>query len=462
MSTENQEEAEKEQDPQEAIESTDSAGAKKQEVETIDLKSLDRTRQLWEFPFSAGLHQSLRERGFSVATRLQASIIERALAGRSFLLQKPGRNSQLMAYCISLAELSAEADGLVVVLAHSRHAMDFIVKEYSSLARYSAHNLLVATREKVEQELLDKADIVIASRDSTEWLAEALGDRQITRLCLCDAARAQPGPIIGKLAPSAQIFGATSALGEALQPLLDRGLDLLDAKESGQKSMEIVAITAEDKTEALYRLSMGDHPEPFAVVCESEEERSSLLQSLASAGVSAELWAPPGHSRRRESILQGVQMGRTQVVLLLDTDWEFRNISKLVGMRLPKDTKDLAGKYSSLQIIQTTEEWASASEWLDEQGLKPSEPPERETARAQRLDRMVASLRRDRALLGTGGHQSLVDLLAKLPDGQELLATALHGYEQGAIQRRRKREDGVRRLESKDNAPRKGRHQRRR
>ena len=429
------------------------------EPQGIDLAGLDGTRQLWEFPFSPGLHQALRERGFSTATRQQAAVIGMALAGDSFLLDKPGRNSQLLAYCIALAELEEGSGDLTVVLAHSRHAMDFIAKEYASLAKYGEHRFLVF-RERTDDELLSKADIVVAGRDSVPRLLEGLGEQKISRLCICDAEKLPPGALLGRLAPGAQVFGASSGT-EHLEPLMALDLQLFTMSAKAGSEVALEAFTVEDKADAVRRMSLLAHPAPFAVACGSEEQRSQLLSALLDAGVAAEPWAPQNHRRQREATLQGIQKGRVQAVLVLDTDWDFHDISVLVGLH-PIDPADVAGGYRQLRLLCTPGEWEEASGWLVERDLEPVPLPGLDAAKGRRLEKTVGRLRRDRSLLGTDEYSELVDKLATLPDGRELLAAALHGYEQGAAQRQKQQLDGVRRLESKDSAPRRGRQNRRR
>ena len=126
-------------------------------------------RTFADFPLSPEILQAIEEKGYKVATGVQAGSIDPALAGKDLVVRSKTGTGKTAAFCIPMIERIQAGDRVTrgIVLAPTRELANQVARECADLAKYKDIRTTViyggVSMGPQEQALKDGCEIVVGT-----------------------------------------------------------------------------------------------------------------------------------------------------------------------------------------------------------------------------------------------------------------------------------------------------------
>ena len=410
--------------------------------QSIDLQSYEKGRLFAEFPFSPETYLALQEKGFSVATRSQTAVIERLLARKSILAPLGYGGSRFLPICLALVEfvgMSVEKPR-AMVFCSEEDKIGYISQELSEVGKYRNLSILqVYTKDDIEAQkeaLNGDVDIIIGEKARlTELILQDEIDLSTFDMVAFD--NVQPTDFASdtniamfqKLQSISQIFGFYSGIGPQHVASLGSSIPSLEVVsfDLGKESMAngCCIVEASAKSQAIYAL-LQQSVRPVAIFCSSSQEQVALWNELTTQGVAAEMLFADHAKRQKEKIFRSIRQNRVSCLLFTTAHIERSAFDSLIVTSVLQNEALFKVFQNKASWILTQEEYDGSPERFAHMQKLP--PPTAVGIAQVDFQRLVAGLRRQGFLHKTEKYRSILALLDKEPDREQLLMTALHGF----------------------------------
>lgn len=479
-----------EQSQTEQVESpkiTEQTPVPEEEFKKVDLSDYKSELLFAHFPISARLLQGIGEKGFQVATGVQAATIEHALEGHDLLVRSKTGTGKTAAFAIPILEKSKpkQEKPQALVLAPTRELALQIGEEFSELGAYCELRLLVAYGGVSIQEQLDYldkgADIVVGTPGRILDLIrrKALDLSALQMVCLDEADEMlsmgfyeDVHAIISKAPKTRQFLLFSATLGEQVKQLINafeiEPMDLRLSTDADQVEniQHVLYETSpnQHKARSLLGIFINENPKSAIVFCNTRDDVSMVSSFLSLQGIDVEKLSGELPQRKREKVMRNVRSGKVQALVATDIASRGIDISHLthvINYSLPEDPSVYLHRSGRTGRIGKKGICISLVGGLDMHTRKvlvkkhkikfeARNIPTAEELSALRTQKYVSEIRESMTVSAFESYVPVVKELLKREDHVEILAAALRGFFIWNRQKTAENSEEVNRLENKE------------
>jgi ATP-dependent RNA helicase DeaD len=422
-------------------------------------------RSFRDFPLSPEVVRGIEERGYTVATAVQAATLEPALAGRDLVVRSKTGTGKTAAFCIPVVERmeGGARKTLTIALTPTRELARQVGEEAAALATYkdlrvaviyggvgfgeqeealkAGAEMVVGTPgrildhirrgnldlSQVEFVILDEADEML-SMGFYEDVSKILDATPSTRQCLFFSATvdSRVRSLIKKYAR------------EPEDMRLSTDTDKVDG------IAHILYETSPDYHKARALLAILDQEQPGSAIifCNTREDTATVASFLSRQGLDVELISGELPQKKREEVMAKVKKAETQFLVATDVASRGIDISDLthvINYSLPEDpavylhrtgrTGRIGKKGTAISLAGGTD--MSTRLTLERQyeiAFEMRPLPTAEDAARARVDRQAAAIRAAMGTMAFEGYISTVKVIKERADGDYLLAACLRAF----------------------------------
>ncbi|MDG1481272.1 MAG: DEAD/DEAH box helicase [Myxococcota bacterium] len=443
----------------EAASSEDSIG------ETIVTSDYVSDRAFSDFPLSPEVLKSITEKGYTMATGVQAAAIEPAIAGRDLVVRSKTGTGKTAAFCIPMIERIAAGDRKTraIVLAPTRELARQVAEECSALSQYKDIRVTVIYGGvgfgPQEEALKAGSEIVVGTPgrlldhlrrgnlDLSEASFAALdeADEMLSMGFMQDVMK-----ILDQTPKGRQVLMFSATVDDRVRSLITRyTTNALDIRLSTDtdKVEGITHVLYETspnfhKVRALLALIDQEEPVSALIFCNTRADTGTVATFLARQGLDVELISGELPQNKREKVMDRVRSGQTQYLVATDVAARGIDISHLthvLNYSLPDDPavylhrtgrvgrigrEGIAISLVGGQDIHTRNTLEKQYEIAFEK--RPMPTPEEATA--ARVDRQAKAIKKAMGTMAFEGYLGTVRAIKKRPDGDLLLAAAMRAF----------------------------------
>ena len=315
------------------------------------------------FPISSHLLQGIQEKGFQVATRVQAATVEHALLGKDLLVRSKTGTGKTAAFAIPILERvqPGKVRPQALVLAPTRELAIQIGNEFSELGAYCDVRLLLAYGgTSIDEQLTalkDGIDIIVGTPGRILDLIrrKALDCSELAMLCLDEADEMlsmgfyeDVHSVISAAPSDRQMYLFSATLGDQVKQLIQafelNALDIQLSTDADQVEnlTHVIYETSpsQHKVRSLLGVFIQENPKSAIIFCNTREDVSMVASFLSLQGLDVEKISGELPQRKREKVMRNVRGGRIQVLVATDIASRGIDISHLthvINYSLPED-----------------------------------------------------------------------------------------------------------------------------
>ena len=422
-------------------------------------------RAFADFPLSPEVLQGVLEKGYTMATRVQAMTLEPALAGKNLVVRSKTGTGKTAAFCIPMVEriIAGDRKTRAIVLAPTRELARQVGDECAQIAKYK--NISVAVIYggvgfgEQETALRAGAEIVVGTpgrildhlRRGNLQLGEASfavldeADEMLSMGFFEDVSK-----ILEQTPESRQCLFFSATVDDRVRSLIQRyAKDAEDLRLSTDTDKvdgieHVLYETSPDfhKARALLALLDLESPKSAIIFCNTREDTATVATYLARQGLDAELLSGELPQNKREQVMARVKRGDTQFLVATDVaarGIDISDLSHVVNYSLPEDpavymhrtgrTGRIGKKGIAISLVGGAE--LATRKTLENQfqiGFVVKVMPTAEEAGRARVDRQAALIREASKTMAFEGYLGTVRALKERPDGDILLAAAMRAF----------------------------------
>ena len=422
-------------------------------------------RAFTDFPLSPEIIKGIEEKGYKLATRVQALTLEPALAGKDLVVRSKTGTGKTAAFCIPILELipAGTRKTRALVLAPTRELARQIAQEATELARYKDLRIAViyggvpfgpqedALREGAELVVGTPGRIIDHLRRGNLDLSEAAfacldeADEMLSMGFLEDVTK-----ILDKCPADRQVMLFSATVDDRVRALITRYTrDALDFRISTDEDRvegieHILYETSPDYHKARALLAVMDIEQPSSAIifCNTREDTATVATFLARQGLDVELISGELPQSKREKVMNRVKRGETQFLVATDVaarGIDISDLSHVINYSLPEDPKvylHRTGRTGRIGKKGTAISLAGGSDlhtraFLENQhgiAFEVRDLPTSEEAARARVERQALQIRDAMGKMAFEGYLSTVRAIKERPDADLLFAAALRAF----------------------------------
>ncbi|MEC7946286.1 MAG: DEAD/DEAH box helicase, partial [Myxococcota bacterium] len=419
-------------------------------------------RAFADFPLAPEVLKGIEEKGYTVATGVQAATIEPALAGRDLVVRSKTGTGKTAAFCIPMVEgiPAGHRKPAAIALAPTRELARQVAAECAAIAKYKDLRVAVIYGGvgfgEQEAALQEGAEIIVGTpgrildhiRRGNLDLSEAMyatldeADEMLGMGFFEDVTK-----ILDQTPESRQCLFFSATVDKRVRSLIHRY-----AKEPEDIRLSTDTDKVDGITHVLYETSPSFHkarallaiidqeePSSAIVFCNTREDTATVATYLDRQGLDAELISGELPQKKREQVMGRVKKGKTQYLVATDVaarGIDISDLSHVINYSLPDDpavymhrtgrTGRIGKKGIAISLAggpdlgtRTTLEKQFEIDFV----YKTLPTPE-EAAKAN-VDRQAKVIREAARTIAFDGYLGTVRELKKRKDGDMLLAAAL-------------------------------------
>ncbi len=422
-------------------------------------------RAFSDFPLSPEVLQGILDKGYTVATAVQAQTLETALAGNDLVVRSKTGTGKTAAFCIPMVESipAGTRKPSAIVLAPTRELARQVAEECSEIA---AHKDIKVTciyggvgfgaQEKALQE---GTEIIVGTPGRIlDHIKRGNLDLSAARFATLDEADEMLSmgffedvtKILDQTPDDRQCLFFSATVDDRVRSLIHRyAKDPQDIRLSTDTDKvdgitHVLYETTPDFHKARALLAILDQEEPTSAVifCNTREDTSTVASYLQRQGLDAELISGELPQNKREQVMDRVKKGETQFLVATDVAARGIDISDLthvVNYSLPDDpavymhrtgrTGRIGKKGTAISLAGGADiSTRSTLEGKFEINFVQRPLPTAEEAAEARLERQIGIIKKAIGTLAFESYIGTVRALKERPDGDFLLAAALRGF----------------------------------
>jgi ATP-dependent RNA helicase DeaD len=422
-------------------------------------------RAFADFPLSPEVLKGVEEKGYKIATGVQAAAIDPALAGKDLVVRSKTGTGKTAAFCIPMIEMipAGHRKPAAIVLAPTRELARQVAEECGELAKYKDIRVTVIYGGvgfgAQEEALKAGAEIIVGTpgrlldhiRRGNLDLREAMfatldeADEMLSMGFFEDVTK-----ILDQTPDSRQCLFFSATVDDRVRTLIKRY-----AKEPEDIRLSTDTDKVDGITHILYETSPNFHkarallaiidqeePKSALIFCNTREDTGTVATYLDRQGLDAELISGELPQNKREQVMKRVKKGETQYLVATDVaarGIDISNLTHVINYSLPEDpavymhrtgrTGRIGNKGIAISLAGGPD--LTTRTTLEKQFEIAFEykalPTEADAAKA-RVDRQAKIIRDAARTIAFDGYLGTVRELKKRPDGDVLLATALRGF----------------------------------
>lgn len=464
------------------------------QLEKADLNDYTSDLLFAHFPISSHLLQGILEKGFQVATRVQAATIEHALLGKDLLVRSKTGTGKTAAFAIPILERTQpnQEKPQALVLAPTRELAIQIGNEFSELGAYCERRLLLAYGGTSIDEQLSAlesgVDIVVGTPGRILDLIKrkALDCSALRMLCLDEADEMlsmgfyeDVHAVISAAPADRQMYLFSATLGEQVKQLIQAfKLEALDVQLSTDADQvenltHVIYETSpsQHKVRSLLGIFIQENPKSAIIFCNTREDVSMVASFLSLQGLDVEKISGELPQRKREKVMRNVRGGRLQVLVATDIASRGIDISHLthvINYSLPEDpavylhrsgrTGRIGKKGISISLVSAREmNTRRILETTHKIAFEQRELPSAEELLELRVQQYISSIHETMTISAFDSYVPAAKALLQREDKEDLVAALLRGFFIWYRQRSAEQSEEQSRLEDREINGRQGR-----
>jgi ATP-dependent RNA helicase DeaD len=433
--------------------------------ESVVVSDYITDRAFSDFPISPEVLQGIEEKGFKVATGVQAAAIEPALAGRDLVVRSKTGTGKTAAFSIPMIErIEAGArEPRAIVLAPTRELARQVAAECAELAKYKDIRVTViyggVPFSSQEEALKDGTEIIVGTPGRIlDHIRRGNLDLSKCQFAALDEADEMLGmgffedvtKILDQTPETRQCLFFSATVDKRVRSLIHRyaknprDIRLSTDTDKVDGITHVLYETTPDFHKARALLAIIDQEDPTSAIvfCNTREDTATVATYLARQGLDAELISGELPQNKREQVMKRVKAGATQFLVATDVaarGIDISNLSHVVNYSLPDDpavymhrtgrTGRIGKKGTAISLSGGAD--LSTRDVLEKQYeiafVQRALPTAEEAAKA-RVDRQAKVIQDAMRTMAFEGYIGTVRELKKRPDGEFILAAALRGF----------------------------------
>jgi len=443
-------------------------------------------RAFSDFPLSPEVLQGIHEKGYTVATRVQAMTLEPALAGKDLVVRSKTGTGKTAAFCLPIVEKIAAGDRKVraIMLAPTRELARQVAEECTELAKFKDIRVTVIYGgvgfAAQEEALRDGTEIVIGTPGRIlDHIRRKNLDLSTVQYAVLDEADEMLS--MGFYQDVTKILDQTPA--DNRQVLMfsatvdDRVRSLIQNYTNDPQDMRLSTDTdkVEGITHALYEttpdfhkvralLALLDKEDPTSAIifCNTREDTATVATYLARQGLDVELISGELPQKKREQVMKRIKSRETQFLCATDVAARGIDISHLthvINYSLPADPAVYLHRTGRTGRIGREGTALSLTGGMDlhtrltlerqyEIDFEVRPLPTAQEAAAARVDRQAKAIKKAMGTMAFEGYLGTVREIKKREDGDMLFAAALRAFFLWDRMRRSQAEEGADSIEA--------------
>lgn len=453
--------------PQEAADNAAEEGAEASPAEEAsDRSDYVSERAFSDFPLSPEILQGIHEKGYTVATRVQAMTLEPALAGRDLVVRSKTGTGKTAAFSIPIVEKITAGDRKTraIVLTPTRELARQVAEECTALAQYKDIRVTVIYGgvgfAGQEAALKEGTEIVVGTPGRIlDHIRRKNLDLSTVQYAVLDEADEMLS--MGFYQDVSKILDQTPSEGRQVlmfsATVDDRVRSLINQYTTEPQDMRLSTDT--DKVEGishvLYEttpdfhkvralLALIDQEDPVSalIFCNTREDTATVATYLSRQGLDVELISGELPQKKRERVMARIKSREVQYLVATDVAARGIDISHLthvINYSLPADpavylhrtgrTGRIGRKGSALSLVggQDLHTRLTLERQYDIEFEVRALPSAQEAA-AVRVDRQATAIKRAMGTMAFEGYIGTVREIKKREDGDLLFAAALRAF----------------------------------
>ena len=435
------------------------------EVGSVTVSDYHSNRAFSDFPLSPELIQGIQEKGYTVATGVQAATIEPAVAGKDLVVRSKTGTGKTAAFCIPMIErIEAGArEPRAIVLAPTRELARQVAQECSDLAKYKDIRVTVIYGGvgfgSQEAALQEGTEIIVGTPGRLlDHIRRGNLDLSKCQFAALDEADEMLGmgffedvtKILDQTPDSRQCLFFSATVDKRVRSLIHRyAKEPLDIRLSTDTDKvegitHILYETTPDfhKARALLAILDQEEPQTAIIFCNTREDTATVATYLARQGLDAELISGELPQNKREQVMNRVKNGETQFLVATDVaarGIDISHLSHVVNYSLPADpavymhrtgrTGRIGKKGIAISLAGGAD--LGTRDTLEKQyeiGFEFKKLPTADEAAKARVERQAKAIKDAMRTMAFEGYIGTVRELKKRPDGDMVLAAALRAF----------------------------------
>lgn len=422
-------------------------------------------RAFADFPLSPEVLQGIEEKGYTVATGVQAATIEPALAGRDLVVRSKTGTGKTAAFCIPMVEgiPAGHRKPAAIALAPTRELARQVAAECAQIAKYKDLRVAVIYGGvgfgEQEAALAEGAEIIVGTpgrildhiRRGNLDLSEAMyatldeADEMLGMGFFEDVTK-----ILDQTPESRQCLFFSATVDKRVRSLIHRYANEPEDIRLSTDTDKVDGIThvlyettpSFHKARALLAIIDQEEPTSAIVFCNTREDTATVATYLDRQGLDAELISGELPQKKREQVMGRVKKGKTQYLVATDVaarGIDISNLSHVINYSLPDDpavymhrtgrTGRIGKKGIAISLAGGPDLGTRTTlEKQFEIDFVYKKLPTAEEAAKANVDRQAKVIRDAARTIAFDGYLGTVRELKKRPDGDMLLAAALRGF----------------------------------
>jgi ATP-dependent RNA helicase DeaD len=422
-------------------------------------------RTFADFPLSPEVLQAIEEKGYKVATAVQAAAIDPALAGKDLVVRSKTGTGKTAAFAIPMIERIAAGDHITraIVLAPTRELAGQVARECADLAKYKDIRTTViyggVAMGPQEKALEEGCEIVVGTpgRILDHIRRGNLDLSKASFACLDEADEMlsmgffeDVSAILNQTPDGRQCLFFSATVDERVRSLIHRyAKDPVDLRMSTDTDKvegieHILYETSPDfhKVRALVALLDQEAPKSAIIFCNTRDDTATVATYLSRQGMDAEILSGELPQNKREQVMARVRKGQTQFLCATDVaarGIDISNLTHVVNYSLPNDpaiylhrtgrTGRIGKKGVAISLVGGAD--MNTRNTLERQyeinfDVRPL-PTADEAARI-RVEDQARTIKEAMGTMAFEGYLSTVKAIRERPDADILFAAALRAF----------------------------------
>ena len=422
-------------------------------------------RSFTDFPLSPEVLQGILDKGYTVATAVQAATLETALAGNDLVVRSKTGTGKTAAFCIPMVEMipAGTRKPSAIVLAPTRELARQVAAECAEIAAHKDIRISCIYGGvgfgQQEQDLKEGCEIIVGTPGRIlDHLRRGNLDLSQAKFATLDEADEMLSmgffedvtKILDQTPEDRQCLFFSATVDDRVRSLIHKyAKDPKDIRLSTDTDKvdgitHVIYETTPDFHKARALLAILDQEEPKSAIifCNTREDTSTVASYLQRQGLDAELISGELPQNKREQVMERVKKGETQFLVATDVaarGIDISNLTHVVNYSLPDDpavymhrtgrTGRIGKKGTAISLAGGADiSTRGVLEKKFEIAFVPRPLPTAEEAAQARLARQIAIIKKAIGTMAFESYIGTVRALKQRPDGDFLLAAALRGF----------------------------------
>ncbi|MFT4975435.1 MAG: ATP-dependent RNA helicase DeaD [Myxococcota bacterium] len=443
-------------------------------------------RAFSDFPLSPEVLRSIHEKGYTVATQVQAMTLEPALAGKDLVVRSKTGTGKTAAFSIPIIERIKSGDRKVraIMLTPTRELARQVAEECAELSKYKDIRVTVIYGgvgfASQEEALRDGTEIVVGTPGRIlDHIRRKNLDLSTIQFAVLDEADEMLS--MGFYQDVSKILDQTPTEGRQVlmfsATVDDRVRALIQKYTNDAQDMRLSTDTdkVENITHVLYETSPDFHkvrallalidqesPEAAIIFCNTREDTGTVATYLARQGLDVELISGELPQNKREEVMRRIKSREVQYLVATDVaarGIDISHLSHVINYSLPGDpavylhrtgrTGRIGRKGIALSLTGGADLHTRLTlERQYEIDFEVRPLPTAQEAAAARVDRQAKAIKKAMGTMAFEGYITTVREIKKRDDGDLLFAAALRAFFLWDRMRKAQAEEGASSVEA--------------